>query len=105
MDVDERLIRVEDKTGSNQVSNQVSDRARFVAHCTKEEIYRLLALHRNIKTGKELLNGTIKPYFPDGSTMTKEELLKSQQADIDELHAIEAAVRARMGGGDKSKQE
>ena len=109
MDVDERLERVEGETGSNQTSNQISDRARFVAHCTRDEIFRLLALHRNVKTGRELLNGTIKPYFPDGNTLTndewKAELIKSQQADMDELQAIEATVRARMGGGDISEQE
>ena len=104
MDVDERLTRVEGKTGSNQTSNQISDRARFVAHCNKEEIYRLLALHRNIKTGKELLAGTRKFYSPDGSGMDRNELEKSQKADMEELHALEARVRARMERGDTGKQ-
>ena len=96
-----------EKVEASREKRPVSDQARFVAHCAEDEIYRLLALHRNVKTGRELINGTIKPYFPDGTTMTKEEmkadLIKSQQADIDELHALEARVRARIGD-DNSEQ-
>ena len=94
-----------EKVESSREKRPVSDQARFVAHCTKEEIYRLLALHRNIKTAKELLNGTLKWYSPDGTGMDREELEQAQKADIDELQALEARVRVRMGGGDTGEQE